>query len=70
MLLKAVPLFLLVGALFAPWVMKRAFFYRTVWEDGTALLFPGAEFLCVLALLALGAALCGLACQRQRRREV
>ncbi len=70
MLLKAVPLFLLVGALFAPWVMKRAFFYRTVWEDGTALLFPGAEFLCVLALLALGAALCGLAYQRQRRREV
>ena len=70
MLLKAVPLFLLAGALFAPWVMKYAFFNRPVLEGGTAALFPGAELLCVLALLALGAALCALACWRQGKREL
>ena len=70
MLLKAVPLFLLAGALFAPWVMKYAFFNRPVLAGGTAALFPGAELLCVLALLALGAALCALACWRQGKREL
>lgn len=70
MLLKAVPLFLAVGGFFASWVMDHAFFQRPLWEGSGVSLFPGAEFLWVLALLALGAALCTLACRRQGRREL
>lgn len=70
MLLKAVPLFLVVGALFAPWAMRNAFFYRPDANDPNRFLPPGTELLAVLALLVLSLLLCALACWRQRKREL
>lgn len=69
MLLKAFPLFIVIGGFFAPWVMDNAFFFRPLWDYAETDMFQGAEAFCIGALLTAGAALMGWSLLRQKQRE-
>ena len=70
MLLKAVPLFLVVGVLFSTWVMKYTFFIRHGSNGGQLYSPKGMEATCALILLAVSLALCAWTCFYQRHREL
>lgn len=69
MLLKAVPLFVAVGAVFGSWLLDMPFTFRGL-GNGTVWLPRGIEAVTAGVLLALGLGLCILACRRQKRREL
>ena len=69
MLLKAFPLFVVMGGFFATWVVSGAFFFRTAWDYAGFYVTKGAEAICIAALLIVGAALTGWNCFRQRKLE-
>lgn len=62
MLLKAIPLFVVLGPLFGSWLMTWTFWFRA--------LVDGAEAACVVLLLVVGAVLLLGACHRQKKREL
>ena len=68
MLLKAVPLFVAVGAVLGSWLLDRPFTFRPLWDGYGPWVPKGAEAVAAAVLLALGLGLCALACRRQRKR--
>jgi len=70
MLLKAIPLFLVVGVLFGSWLLDRPLFFRPLSENSGLYLPKGTEAVCMGVLLVLSLSLCGGTCRRQRRREL
>lgn len=69
MLLKALPLFVAVGAVLGSWLLDQPFCFRRVWEGGPWM--PrGTEAAVAAGLLAVSAILCILTCRRQRKREL
>ena len=69
MLLKAVPLFVAVGAVLGTWLLDMPFMFRNL-GNGALWLPRGIEAAAAAVLLALGLGLCLLACRRQKRREL
>lgn len=69
MLLKAFPLFVVMGGLFATWVVGGAFFFRPAWDYAEFFVPKGAEAICIAVLLIIGAALTGWSCVKQRKLE-
>lgn len=69
MLLKAFPLFVVMGGFFATWVMNYAFFFHLAWDYAEFYVSKGAEAVCIAVLLIMGAALTGWSCFRQRKLE-
>lgn len=70
MLLKAVPLFVVLGPLFGSWLLDGAFFFRVLYDYSNIDVPKGAEGVCAAALVALGAALLLWTALRQKRREL
>ena len=70
MLLKAVPLFVAVGAVLGSWLLNMPFCFRPLWDGYGPWVSRGAEAVAAAVLLFLGLGLCVLACWRQRKREL
>ncbi len=70
MLLKAIPLFLIVGVLFGTWITKYTFFIRHGSDNSQFYIPKGIEAICVVLLLVLSLSLCVWTCFYQRRREL
>ena len=70
MLLKAVPLFVAVGAALGTWLLDMPFCFRPLWDGYGPWVPRGTEAVLAAVLLAFGLGLCILACQRQKRREL
>ena len=70
MLLKAVPLFVAVGAVLGSWLLDMPFCFRLLWDGYGPWVPRGAEAMAAAVLLFLGLGLCVLACWRQRKREL
>ena len=68
MLLKAVPLFVVVGAVLSSWLLDMPFTFRNL-DNGVGWLPRGIEAVMAAVLLALELGLCILSCRRQKRRE-
>ena len=69
MLLKAVPLFVAVGAVLGTWLLDMPFRFRNL-GNGAVWLPRGIEAVTAAALLVLGLSLCILSCRQQKRREL
>jgi hypothetical protein len=69
MLLKALPLFVVVGAVLGSWLLDMPFSFRCIWENGPWLP-KGTEAAVAAGLLAVSIVLCVLTCRRQRKREL
>lgn len=69
MLLKALPLFVAVGAVLGSWLLDLPFRFRRIWENGPWMP-KGIEAAVVAVLLAVSILLCTLTCRRQRKREL
>lgn len=69
MLLKAVPLFVAVGAVLGTWLLNMPFRFRNL-GNGAVWLPRGIEAVTAGVLLALGLSLCILSCRQQKRREL
>lgn len=69
MLLKAVPLFVAVGAVLGTWLLDMPFTFRNL-GNGAVWLPRGIEAVTAGVLLALGLSLCILSCRQQKRREL
>lgn len=69
MLLKALPLFLVVGVFCGRWLLDDPFHFRRWWADGPWTP-KGAQWMILLPLLFLGLGLCLWSCLRQRKREL
>ena len=69
MLLKAVPLFVAVGAVLGTWLLDMPFTFRNL-GSGAVWLPRGIEAVTAGVLLALGLRLCILSCRQQKRREL
>lgn len=70
MLLKAVPLFIAVGAIFGSWLLDRPFYFKTLYENAERYIPKGTEAVLMGALLLLSLGLCAAECRRQRKREL
>lgn len=70
MLLKAVPLFVAVGAVLGTWLLDHPFCVRPLWDGYGTWVPKGAEAVAAAVLLLLGLGLCALTCRRQKRREL
>ena len=69
MLLKAVPLFVAVGAVLGTWLLDMPFTFRSL-GSGAVWLPRGIEAVTAGVLLALGLSLCILSCRQQKKREL
>nr|WP_326189426.1 hypothetical protein [uncultured Oscillibacter sp.] len=69
MLLKALPLFVAVGAVLGSWLLDQPFCFRRLWEGGPWIP-KGTEAVVIAVLAAAGIVLCVLACCRQGKREL
>lgn len=69
MLLKALPLFVAVGAVLGSWLLDMPFSFRRVWEDGPWMP-KGTEAAVAVGLLAVSLVLCTLTCRHQKKREL
>ena len=69
MLLKALPLFVAVGAVLGSWLLDLPFRFRRIWENGPWMP-KGIEAAVAVGLLTVSAVLCVLTCRRQRKREL
>lgn len=69
MLLKALPLFVAVGAVLGSWLLDQPFCFRRIWENGPWMP-KGTEAAVAAGLLAVSILLCALTCRRQRKREL
>ena len=69
MLLKALPLFVVAGAVLGSWLLDMPFSFRNLWACGPWLP-KGTEGVVAAGFLAVSIVLCILTCRRQRRREL
>ena len=69
MLLKALPLFVAVGAVLGSWLLDQPFCFRRIWENGPWMP-KGMEAAVAAGLLAVSILLCTLTCRHQRKREL
>ena len=69
MLLKALPLFVAVGAVLGSWLLDQPFCFRRLWEGGPWIP-KGTEAVVIAVLAAASIVLCVLACRRQGKREL
>ena len=69
MLLKALPLFVAVGAVLGSWLLDQPFCFRRLWEDGPWMP-KGMEAAVAAGLLAVSIVLCIWTCRCQRKREL
>lgn len=69
MLLKALPLFVAVGAVLGSWLLDMPFSFRRVWEDGPWMP-KGTEAAVAVGLLAVSLVLCIWTCRHQKKREL
>ena len=69
MLLKALPLFVVVGAVLGNWLLDQPFTFRRFWQN-SPWVPKGTEIAVIMILLFLGVGLCILTCSRQQRREL
>ncbi|MDE7477472.1 MAG: hypothetical protein K2M91_05915 [Lachnospiraceae bacterium] len=67
MLLKALPLFVVLGPMVGSWMLYDSFYFRSLWQGAQARGFCGMEALMVSFLLVLASGLCVSAVMRQRR---
>lgn len=70
MLLKALPLFVVVGAMAGSWLMDGSFYFRRLWQNAPMWGFCGMEAGLACVLLACGIMLCAYAVRRQRWVEL
>lgn len=71
MLLKAIPLFITVGALLGTWLLDGPFFFRYLYIGMISLYFPRCtEVVCITALLLSGLLPLLWSCRRQGKREL
>lgn len=70
MLLKALPLFVVLGAMAGSWLMDGSFYFRSLWQNAPVWGFCGMEAVLACVLLACGIVLCASAVYRQRRAEL
>ena len=71
MLLKAIPLFLVVGVLAGGFLLNRPYYFRTIYLGDQAVPVPqGGEAILLGSLLLLSVVLLFWACRRQNRREL
>ncbi len=70
MLLKALPLFVVLGAMAGSWLMDGSFYFRKLWQNAPVWGFCGMEVVLVFALLVCGIVLCAYAVRRQRWAEL
>ena len=70
MLLKALPLFVALGALFGAWLLDGPFYFKLPYAQAASFVPAGTEFVCAGGLLAACVALVVGACAVQRRREL
>lgn len=69
MLLKALPLFVAVGAVLGSWLLNQPFCFRRFWETGPWMP-KGTETAVIVILVSVSVLLCALTCRRQRKREL
>lgn len=69
MLLKALPLFVAVGAVLGSWLLDQPFCFRRLWEGGPWMP-KGTEAVVTAVLASVSVVLCALACRRQKKREL
>lgn len=69
MLLKALPLFVAVGAVLGSWLLDQPFCFRRLWEGGPWVP-KGMEAAVIATLVSVSGLLCVLTCRRQRKREL
>lgn len=70
MLLKALPLFVAVGAMAGSWLLDGSFYFRSLWQNAPVWGFCGMEAVMACLLLFCGMVLCMSAVRRQRRAEL
>ena len=71
MLLKAIPLFLVVGVLAGGFLLNRPYYFRTIYLGDQAVpVPPGGEAILLGSLILLSVVLLFWACRRQNRREL
>ncbi|MDE7271570.1 MAG: hypothetical protein K2N95_00680 [Lachnospiraceae bacterium] len=70
MLLKALPLFVVLGPMAGGWMLNNAFYLRTLFQEGQIGGFCGMEAVMAVFLLAMGIGLCASAAMRQNRMEL
>ena len=70
MLLKALPLFVVLGPVTGSWMVSGSCYFRELWQGAGIGGFRGMEAVMAVLLLALGVGLCASAVRRQRRVEL
>ncbi len=70
MLLKALPLFVVLGAMAGSWLMDGSFYFRKLWQNAPVWGFCGMEVVLAFVLLVCGIVLCAYAVRRQRWAEL
>ncbi len=70
MLLKALPLFVAVGAMAGSWLLDGSFYFRSLWQNAPVWGFCGMEAVMACLLLFCGMVLCMSAVRRQRRAQM
>ncbi|MDE7414981.1 MAG: hypothetical protein K2N44_01470 [Lachnospiraceae bacterium] len=70
MLLKALPLFVVLGPMIGSWVMDNTFYFRELWKGLPIGGFCGMETVMAVFLLVLGIGFCVSAGMRQSRVEL
>lgn len=70
MLLKALPLFVVLGAMAGSWLLDGSFYFRSLWQNAPVWGFCGMEAVLACVLLACGIVSCAYAVRRQRWAEL
>lgn len=70
MLLKALPLFVVLGAMVGSWLLDGSFYFRSLWQNAPVWGFCGMEAVLACVLLACGIVSCAYAVRRQRWAEL
>lgn len=69
MLLRALPLFALVGAGLGSWLLDQPFFFRAFWPQGPWVP-KGTEFFLAIGLLLAGLLLCTATGRSWKKRDL
>lgn len=70
MLLKALPLFVVLGPMAGSWMLDHAFYFRELWQEAGIGGFCGMEAIVAVFIMVLGIVLCVSATLRQKKAEL